>query len=49
MIRLKETTGIKPAKLNGDKNARKGGDKGDAQVSSAGIDQMMRYQEKKSI
>jgi len=48
VIRLKEITGIKPAKLNRDKNERKGGDKGDAQVSSAGINQMMRHQEKKS-
>lgn len=49
MIRLKEITGIKPAKLNGDKNERKGGDKGDAQISSAAINQMMRHQEKKKV
>lgn len=44
---LKGITGIKPAKLNGDKNERKGEDKGDTQVSSVELNQMMSYQEKK--
>ena len=47
MIKLKEITGIECAKLDRVKNKRKEGDKGDAQVSGSGINQIMRYQEKK--